>query len=223
MLQAHTSPSGLFIAIEGIDGSGKSTAFKMLGEHLSNAGIHPLLLTHEPTTGAIGKEIYDRLLGRREMLSPLELQRLYVRDRYAHVQDLIAPVLARGGVVLADRYWLSTLAHGMLDMNIEELYSLHAEIFAEPLLIPHLTFLLDLPEDVAFQRLQSHGKQLDHFEKQSKLTSLRKNYLFVAADVPKRGYGAIEIIDTSVPFDRMHECAEKMWHAISIYLPTFHT
>ncbi len=216
-LAPHTSPTGFFVAIEGIDGSGKTTAFTMLGERLSRAGIHPLLLTHEPTTGLIGKEIYDRLLGRREMVPPLELQHLYVRDRYSHVQQLIKPVLERSGVVLADRYWLSTLAHGMLDMPIEELYSLHAEVFAGSLLVPHITFLLDLPEELAFQRLQAHGKQLDHFEKRSKLSSLRKNYLSVAADVPARGYGAISIVDASIPFAEMTSCVDRMWQSIQDY------
>ncbi|KKW30196.1 MAG: putative thymidylate kinase [Parcubacteria group bacterium GW2011_GWC2_52_8c] len=101
------------------------------------------------------------------MISNLELQKLYVEDRYDHVVNEIKPALRRGEIVLADRYWLSTLAYGMISNALDDLINLHNEIFNGDFLKPDITF----------------SKGNDHFEQIDKLSLVRKNYLALCQTV----------------------------------------
>ncbi len=167
---------GFFIALEGIDGCGKSTVLPLLAERLERSG-HTVTVTHEPTDSKIGKEIYDILHNRHRILPPLELQRLYVEDRKGHITAVLQPALDAGHIVLCDRYWLSTLAYGMLAATLEELVAMHREILGNDFLRPDITFLFDLPPETAIARLAGMSRQLDSFEKPEKLVEIRKNYL----------------------------------------------
>lgn len=113
------------------------------------------------------------------MIEPFELQRLYVEDRYDHVMTEIIPALERGELVLADRYWFSTIAYGMLSEPMDKLISLHIQVFNGKFLMPDITFLFDLPPEAAIERLRKIGKK-DHFEQLEKLSRIRRNYLTLA-------------------------------------------
>src|SRR5215467_10329850 len=100
-----------FITFEGGDGTGKSTQLNALESHLLGRG-KSCLLTREPGGTALGKLIRQVLLevGKQPITSPTELF-LYLSDRAQHIQEIIAPAIARGKIVLCDRHTDSTLAY----------------------------------------------------------------------------------------------------------------
>lgn len=100
---------GKLIAFEGIDGTGKSTQIKMLADRLTAEGLS-VLSTREPTDGTFGKKIRELFVS-REKVSPDEELALFMDDRREHVTSVIEPALAKGMIVLTDRYYFSTAAY----------------------------------------------------------------------------------------------------------------
>jgi len=100
---------GRLLALEGLDGCGKSTQAARLAEHLRAAG-RDVVATREPTDGPTGRRI--RAMARSgEAVAPAEELRWFVADRREHVEEVIAPALAAGRWVVTDRYFLSTVAY----------------------------------------------------------------------------------------------------------------
>jgi len=95
---------GVFITLEGIDGSGKSTVANLLEVLALQDGRMRCVTTMEPTDGPTGKLIRDKLEGRSPIESNEALQRLFIEDRLEHVNDFIRPHLKRGYLVISDRY-----------------------------------------------------------------------------------------------------------------------
>jgi dTMP kinase len=100
---------GTFVVFEGLDGSGKSTQLERLARALEAAG-HTVTCTREPHDCPAGRRI--RAMARSgERVAPGEERAWFEEQRREHVRDVIAPALARGAVVLCDRYFLSTVAY----------------------------------------------------------------------------------------------------------------
>lgn len=202
---------GRFIAFEGLDGSGKSTVFSHLARRLEAEKI-PHGFTHEPTEGAIGKKIYDILYGRAAMVSGRELQRLYIEDRKEHIETFIEPALKNGMLVLCDRYWLSTLAYGMLTEPKEVFIELHRKILGNNFLLPDFTILLDLPASLAMERLGKSSRSLDFFEKVGKQERIRSHYLELASSAIDPN---VAIIDAALEPSAV---AESVWESLKSHL-----
>ncbi len=100
---------GTFIVLEGPDGSGTTTHAALLAKNLQAKG-EKVLLTQEPTTGAIGSFIRQQLS--KGVIPPAALQLLFTADRAWHVSDIILPALEDGQTVISDRYSLSTMIYG---------------------------------------------------------------------------------------------------------------
>jgi len=100
---------GSFLVLEGIDGSGKSTQLQHLAAALEAAG-HAVLVTREPSDGAIGRRIRE-MARSGETLPPERELEWFMEDRAEHVREVIQPALAAGRTVLCDRYYLSTVAY----------------------------------------------------------------------------------------------------------------
>ena len=135
---------GVFVCFEGGEGSGKSTQSRLLHEALTAAG-HTVLLTHEPGDTAVGAEL------RRIVLSPEtgELADktealLYIADKAEHVETVVRPALARGEVVVTDRYVDSTLAYQGAGRSLDVGEVEQVARWATGDLRPHLTVVLDL-------------------------------------------------------------------------------
>ncbi len=203
---------GYFIAFEGIDGSGKSTVAELIAGRLRREG-YDVLVTHEPTREKFGRHIYEILSGKDSTVTPFELQRLYVLDRKEHVETVIRPALLRGRIVIGDRYWLSTLAYGMLSGPAENLIQLHEEIFQGDFLKPDMTFIFDLPADTALERLKNISKGKDYFEQVDKLSSIRKNYLALCHTVNMD----CVIVDAAVALDSI---VATIFQQLSLRLPS---
>jgi dTMP kinase len=161
---------GVLLALEGIDGAGKTTQARRLEATLGEAG-YPVLYTREPTAGPTGQRLRALIAGGRVGLSPEEELDLFVRDRQEHILAVIRPALARHQVVLLDRYYFSTMAYqGALGLDPEAIRRRN-ETFAPR---PHLTFVLDLPPSAGLARIR-HARQSapDTFEREEYLERVR--------------------------------------------------
>ncbi|WP_082443499.1 MULTISPECIES: dTMP kinase [Stenotrophomonas] len=176
-------PGGLLIAIEGIDGAGKSTLARALAAALEQAGAE-VVLSKEPTNGPWGTQL--RASAATGRLSPQEEVDLLLRDRRQHVEELVAPALERGAVVILDRYFPSMVAYqGAAGLPVDELLQLND--FAPR---PHLLLLLDLPPATGLARIRARGDVPNHFETAQNLERCRA--IFQQLDFPGK-----QVIDAS--------------------------
>lgn len=181
--------SGLFITLEGPEGAGKSTNRDYLATRLREQGID-VLLTREPGGTPLAERVRELLLAPSEepMAADTELLLVFAA-RAQHLAQVIRPALARGAVVLCDRFTDATYAYqgggrGLSEVRIEVL-----ENFVQDTLRPDLTLVFDLPVEVGLARAAARGR-LDRFEQegQSFFEAVRQTYLRRAALQPQRYY-----------------------------------
>lgn len=146
--------TGLFLALEGGEGSGKSTQAALLVDWLESLG-QPVLLTREPGGTAVGavlrRIVLDNATGE---LSPRTEALIYAADKAEHVDRVVLPALADGMIVLTDRYVDSTLAYqgAGRDLGVAELEAVARWATAE--LRPHLTIVLDIDPAIGHTRFE---------------------------------------------------------------------
>jgi len=162
---------GIFIVIEGIDGTGKSTQVRLLAEWFAAQGREGIA-SREPTDGPWGKKLRDSAASGR--LAPTEELEYFLKDRRQHVEELIAPALAAGKVVILDRYYFSTMAYqGARGFDPTEIRRLNEE-FAP---LPDLLLILDLEVSAAHQRIGARGDATNEFEQREALERCRQIFL----------------------------------------------
>ncbi len=197
-----------FITFEGIDGSGKSTVAKIAAERLGFA------LTAEPTEGPLGMEL--RQATERRDGSIVEAL-LFTADRYTHTEQ-IKKWLAEGKGVISDRYFHSTIAYQLAELQQRaerrgeewndkikrEWKEWLVEINRPASIAPDITILIDVDVETALARVGNRGK-LSNFEKRELLEIVRKNYLELADD----GRWNIAVIDGAKDVQRVAEAAMK--------------
>ena len=164
-------PRGTLIVIEGIDGTGKSTHARSLGEWLTSHG-RQVVLSREPTDGPWGAKLRaSAATGRLTAGDELEY---FLNDRRQHVEEIITPALAAGKAVVLDRYYFSTMAYqGARGFDPVEIRHLN-EQFAP---VPDLLLILDLEVDTALQRIGSRGDPANEFEQRDNLQRCRDIFL----------------------------------------------
>jgi dTMP kinase len=161
----------VFIAFEGIDGSGKSTQAKKFVEWARAQG-REVVSSREPTDGPWGKKIREARFTAR--LSPQDELEAFINDRKEHVETLIKPALARGAIVVVDRYYYSTVAYqGARGLDPQALLARN-RAFAP---VPDCVVLVDLDPKLALERIQSRGEGTDLFENLAALTKVRQIFL----------------------------------------------
>ncbi|MFZ3074528.1 MAG: dTMP kinase [Minisyncoccales bacterium] len=162
------SYSGKFIAIEGLDGSGKATQAAALADFFrKETGA---ALVSEPSASLIGDLIRARLAGDWQA-SPECLQLLFASDRANHLHREIIPKLAAGVPVICDRYAFSSFAYGALGCDLDWLIDVGRNF-----IMPDMAIYIDVPVDVCIKRLDAERKTDDIFEKSEILGKVRKNY-----------------------------------------------
>jgi dTMP kinase len=206
---------GKFITFEGGEGTGKSTQAAMLAHRLESLGLG-VLLTREPG-GSPGAEIIRHVLlsGAAKPLGPDAEAMLFAAAREDHVQCTILPALAAGKWVICDRFVDSTRVYqgelGHVDRRL--LKGLERVSIGD--LSPDLTLVLDVPVDVALERLALRRGDAapDRFEAEDATfhEKLRDAFLTLAAEEPER----CVVIDASVP--RM-EVAKEIWDTVQARL-----
>jgi dTMP kinase len=135
----HPYP-GLLVAFEGVDGAGKTTQATLLQARLQAMGLEAIL-TKEPTDSEYGRRIRQIAREGRAGITPEEELDLFLADRELDVRDTIVPVLARGGIVLMDRYYFSNIAYqGALGLDAAHIQQVNEERFPTP----DLTLLFEI-------------------------------------------------------------------------------
>jgi dTMP kinase len=142
---------GFLLALEGIDGCGKSTQAELLASALKARGLE-VVLTCEPTNSPLGQQIREYFQGPDRYLSPREELNLFMADRRGHVAEVIEPALGEGKVVITDRYYYSSVAYqGALGLDPDRILAQN-EILA---LRPDLAVILTVPVAQALARLSA--------------------------------------------------------------------
>lgn len=168
----HRRPMGTLIALEGIDGSGKSTQARRLRDALGARGIDAVLF-REPGDSEPGDKLRAQFRDGRT-LTPQEEADLFIADRRIDVRDNIEPALAAGRVVVMDRYYFSTMAYqGALGLDVEELREQN-EAFAPR---PDVTLILDVPADVSAERIRTTRTAASSYEVVEYLQRVREIFL----------------------------------------------
>lgn len=194
--------TGLLIAFEGIDGTGKSTQISLLAEYLRSQG-KDVIVTREPTDSDYGRRIRELYLC-REQCSPEEELDLFIQDRKLHVTKLIKPALNAGRIVLTDRYYYSTAAYqGANGLDAADI--LQRNRFAPR---PDLVILLTMPPELSAERISSRGEQRNAFEQ---LDNLRRTAAIFASFTDPQ----IQRIDASQPVRVVCEQIRCAWTALS--------
>lgn len=179
--------TGLFITLEGPEGAGKSTNREYLADRLREHGVD-VLLTREPGGTPLAERIRELLLDPSEepMAADTELLLVFAA-RAQHLQQVIRPALARGCVVLCDRFTDATYAYqgGGRGLPIERIAQL--EQFVQGELRPDLTLIFDLPVETGLARAAARGR-LDRFEQEGRsfFDAVRQAYLQRAEQAPQR-------------------------------------
>ena len=156
---------------EGIDGTGKSTQIDLLARYLRARGLE-VETDFEPTRGPWGMKVREAALSGERLSVEDEIECL-LQDRREHVRGFIEPALAAGKWVLLDRYYLSMMAYqGASGANVEQLREMNEE-FAT---IPDVAFWLDIPVELALQRMNARGNGHDAFEREDFLSAVAAAY-----------------------------------------------
>ncbi|MEA5112795.1 MAG: dTMP kinase [Geobacteraceae bacterium] len=182
-----------FITFEGIEGCGKTTQMRLLADFLTSRG-HNVTRTREPGGCAIADQVRAILLdAENRALVPLAELLLYAAARAQHVEEVIRPALAAGGIVICDRFTDATVAYQgygrSLDLDLID----RLNRIATGGIMPDLTVLLDCPEetglDRAMERINSTaGAREERFEQESIKfhRAVRQGYLRLADAEPHR-------------------------------------
>ena len=194
--------SGLFITLEGPEGAGKSTNRDYLAALLREHGVD-VVLTREPGGTPLAERIRELLLAPADepMASDTELLLVFAA-RAQHLQQVVRPALARGAVVLCDRFTDATYAYqgGGRGVPAERIALL--EDFVQGVLRPDLTLVFDLPVEVGLARAAARGR-LDRFEQERLefFEAVRSTYLQRAAQAPER----YRVLDAAQPLGAVQQ------------------
>ncbi len=188
--------TGLFITLEGPEGAGKSTNREYLAAHLRAQGLD-VVLSREPGGTPLAERVRELLLAPSDepMAADTELLLVFAA-RAQHLAQVIRPALARGAVVLCDRFTDATYAYqgGGRGLPKERIAAL--ETFVQGELRPDLTLIFDLPVEVGLARASARGR-LDRFEQEGRtfFDAVRHAYLERAAAEPQR-YRVVDAAQT---------------------------
>jgi dTMP kinase len=191
---------GVFITLEGGDGSGKTTQAELLRDWLSGEG-RTVLRTREPGGTEVGVEIREIVLHHRGDISPRAEALLYAADRAHHVATVVRPALERGEVVIQDRYIDSSVAYQGVGRVLDPEAVRGLSEWATEGLAPDLTILLDLDADAARGRLDEARTRYDRLEAEASEfhDRVRAAYLALAEAEP----GRFLVVDAARPVDEI--------------------
>lgn len=187
---------GLFVTLEGGDGSGKSTQASVLEQWLVEHG-RTVVRTREPGGTPVGVEIREIVLHHRGDIAPRAEALLYAADRAHHVAEVVRPAIARGEVVVQDRFIDSSVAYQGAGRVLDPAEIRSISEWAAEGLVPDLTVLLDLPWEVARRRLDGARTRYDRLEAEAGEfhARVRDAYLGLAEAEPER----FLVVDATLP------------------------
>lgn len=200
----------MFITFEGVEGSGKSTQAKKLHNYLIQQG-NQVVYTREPGGTPIAEKIREILLNQenKNMYYLTELL-LYAASRAQHIEELIKPALAEGKTVICDRFSDSTIAYQGYGRNIALSTIKQLNQMATQTIKPHLTFILDVPVEQGFKRIEAKRGigQLDRLEQEDIdfHQKVRNGFLVLAKEEPER----IKLVDGTQQEEKVFQSILKV-------------
>jgi dTMP kinase len=179
------SRKSIFISVEGLDGSGKTTQANLLAKRLQKT--HKIFCTAEPSHGKIGTFIRDGCLYEKNRL-PIEAEALlFAADRIEHMQNEIAPALAEGKIVICDRYIYSSLAYqGSTGLSLDWIKTINSRA-----LQPDFSIFIDVSPERVLERLQRKKSVMETLETQQKVREIYMKFvekgelILIDGDKPK--------------------------------------
>lgn len=176
---------GLFIALEGIDGSGKSTHSKILAQKLTQLGrkVHH---TFEPTDNVIGKVIRQIIKGETKS-HQTTIAGLFVSDRLDHVlhEDYgMQQYIESGTDVITDRYYFSSYAYHAVHVDMD--WVIDANAMSARILRPDINIFIDINPELALERINTNRAQKDIYESLDNLQKVRNNYFIAFEKLAKQ-------------------------------------
>ena len=203
---------GLFITLEGIDGTGKSTQLRLLVQHLKRRGLHPLV-TREPGGTKLGERLRQILLDSNAThVMPLAELALMYAARAQHLEEVIRPALAKGDLVLSDRYNDASFAYQGYgrELGVKTVRAFDRLICGRTQ--PDLSIVLDLAPRLSRERTQSRGARRkstqERFELQGESFHKRgrEGYLAIARRAP----GRVKVVDAGGAVEEVHAEIAKL-------------
>ncbi len=188
----------MFVSFEGLDGSGKTTQLRLLADRLTAEG-RAVLTTREPGGTELGEAIRDLVLHGGNV-APWAEAALYAASRAQHVEEVILPALAKGAIVLCDRYLDSSVAYQGVARGLGLERVLELNLAAVGGLLPDLTFLLQIDPVVAESRMATHRDRLEREDGEFHARAA-KGYRELAARFPQR----VVVLDAALPPDELAE------------------
>ncbi len=162
---------GIFIVIEGLDGSGKTTQAKLLAKKLEKT--HNVLLTAEPSCGKTGSFIREDCLYEDKRLPTEAEALLFAADRIEHMYSEVKPALENGKLVICDRYIYSSLAYqGSGGLSLEWIKTINARA-----LQPDFSIFIDVPPERVIERLQRKKSVMETLETQQRVREVYLKYV----------------------------------------------
>jgi dTMP kinase len=162
---------GIFIVIEGLDGSGKTTQANLLEKKLSQK--HDVMLTAEPSRGKIGTFIREACLYEDKRLPTEAEALLFAADRIEHMYSQLKPALDVGKLVICDRYIYSSLAYqGSAGLSLEWIKTINARA-----LQPDFSIFIDVPAERVVERLKRKKSVMETLETQKKVREVYLKYI----------------------------------------------
>lgn len=202
---------GLFIVLEGIDGSGTTTQMARLVEWLQARGER-VISTCEPTAGPIGamiRQILTKRLthvvgGEPKPFDEVTLSLLFAADRSDHMQNVVLPAIEEGRIVVSDRHYLSSIAYQALGVDMPWLDELNSRFRR-----PDLTVMLDIDPDLSLERKDKQKMARDRYESTEFLGRVRENY-HRAIGYARAAGEAIQFVDGSQSADDVAQAIREL-------------
>ncbi|MCR5624921.1 MAG: dTMP kinase [Lachnospiraceae bacterium] len=200
---------GLFITLEGIDGSGKSTQVNLLKNNINKAN-HACYTTVEPSDGPLGAMLRTVLSGRVKM-DESAMAALFAADRLDHITNDVNGIrdkVIKGTTVVCDRYLLSSYAYQSVRSPLDWVIDLNRQ--AKTLLPVDLTIFIDVTPEVAIKRITANRSSRDLFESKEMLTAVRDKYLELIEELGEEENIIIVNGDQSV-----EDLSDEIWEKVS--------
>lgn len=184
---------GKYIALEGIDGSGKTVQVEHISSYFREKGKEVLVISEPRRVGMIGRLI-NEILQRRVSLPEVAMQYLFSADRISLQDEVIFPALKRGMHIVSHRCFWSSIPYGIMDRSKDEYnyeagkallaaYSILSMYYQ--IMVPDYTFYLNVSAETAMARLKNTGVKSEHYETLERLSKAKKGYDWLAKKFPK--------------------------------------
>lgn len=203
------SNKNVFIVLEGIDGSGKSTQAKLLAQQLEEKG-HKVYLTFEPTNNYIGSIIRNILKG-KQLADHRTIAALFAADRLDHILNEgygILQKLKEGFTVISDRYYFSSYAYHGVHIDMDWVIELNKK--AAELLRPNITIFIDVSPEVSMERIKMNREHIELFETLENLKQTKEKYITAFNKLSNH-----ENVVTINGDEKLENIAEAIWQKVA--------